>query len=79
LGLYVADEIPYTVDIVSKGQTTESLNKNYTDGFLIIGRCYITEAYRKHDSSSPVITPNILLRPWDFIDSELNHPIFIRV
>jgi hypothetical protein len=64
LGLDVADKISDTVDIVSKGQTTESFDNYYTNSFLVISRSDVSKAHCQHNCRTPVITPSILFIPW---------------
>ncbi len=74
LGLDIADEISYTVDIVSKGQTTESFYNDDANSFFVISRSDISKAHCQHNGRTPVITPSVLFIPWTTLKVHFCNP-----
>ena len=50
-------------DVVREHHTTESLDYGQAKGLLVICRSYISKANCQHCCGSPVICPNVLLKP----------------
>lgn len=75
----IGNQSTNAVDVVSQNDTTDGFNKNHQASFLVTGRHDITKTNCKHNSSTPVIRPNILLIPSGVFYSFFDQPIICLI
>ena len=69
----------HTVDVVCKDHAADCLDEYHTKSFLIGNRSHISKANSQHYSCSPIIWPNVLLKPFSIVDTLYSQPIIVRI
>ena len=63
LGLDIADQSAKAADVVREGDAAGKLNENDTKCFIRVSGYNVAETNGKHDGCSPILRPNIPIRP----------------
>ena len=79
LGTDIADECANPINIVGQTDYTEKLNENQTNCLLFGHCCDVPETNSQHYVGSPIIRPNILLRPMRIVYIFQGIPIVLGV
>lgn len=74
LGLDLSDDGPDATDVVCKGDTAESLDKDKGDGLNLIWGRNVPETHGQHNVRPPIITPDIFCGPFWVLYAHLMVP-----
>lgn len=74
---YITYQRSHRVDVICQTHNTENLDNNQTQSLLIGTCCDVSKPNSKHNSCSPIVSPNISLEPSCILNTFFSKPACI--